>query len=100
MGKPRIELHNVLLDICPNVYFQPPESVRLKYPCIVYSRSSGVTSFANNFPYHFEDSYTITVMDRNPDSEIPLKIAMLPKCSKERHYTADNIHHDVFLKYH
>lgn len=47
----------------------------------------------------FIDRYQVTVIYRNPDSEIPSKIALLPMCSHERHYTKENLNHDVFNLY-
>lgn len=81
------------------VYFQPPKSTEMVYPCIVYERSYIKTEFANNTPYLFGKLYTVTVIDRDPDSLIPDKIASLPKCTFDRHFTADNLNHDVFSIY-
>jgi hypothetical protein len=82
-----------------NVYFQPPETVKLVYPCIIYSRSSGDTKFANNKPYINTKRYQLIVIDKNPDSIIPEVVTMLPMCKFERHYTKDNLNHDVFNIY-
>jgi len=82
-----------------NVYFQPPETIKLSYPGIIYSRNSGETRFANNKPYAHQLRYNIMVIDKNPDSEILEKIASLPMCTFERHYTADNLNHDVYNLY-
>lgn len=97
----RLELDTLLRSVSglSNVYFQPPTSVKMKYPCIRYERSAAVTRFADNAPYRFKKRYTITVIDRNPDSEIPNKIAVLPMCSYDRHYKADDLNHDVFTIY-
>lgn len=92
----RLKLHDELLKICPNVYFNPPETVKMNYPCIVYNRSNGNTTFADNNPYTFRVNYQITVIDRDPDSEIIDKVAMLPTCRYDRHYKADKLNHDVF----
>lgn len=54
---------------------------------------------ADNQPYALHDRYQVTVIYRNPDSEIPSKIALLPMCSHERHYTKENLNHDVFNLY-
>lgn len=101
MGRPRTELQTILEDLLgtKQVYFQPPESVRMTYPCIVYARNDGRTIFADNAPYRFMKRYSVTVIDRNPDSEIPDKVAQLPMCIFNRHYTADNLHHDSFELY-
>jgi len=81
------------------IYFQPPETVKLSYPCIIYSRNLGETRFANNKPYTHRLRYTIIVIDKNPDSEILEKVAMLPMCVFDRHYTSDNLNHDVYNLY-
>ena len=82
-----------------NVYYQPPETVKLLYPCIIYSRSSVFTQFANDNPYRLKTRYQVKVLDKNPDSIIPAKIAMLPMCSFDRSYKADNLNHDVYNLY-
>ena len=64
------------------------------------SRSFNIEpTFADNQPYALHDRYQVTAIYRNPDSEIPSKIAQLPMCSHERHYTKDNLNHDVFNLY-
>lgn len=92
----RLILHNSLKKIVPRVYFQPPESIRLEYPCIVYRRVSGNTIFADNEMYNFKIRYTIVLMDMNPDTIYLEKIAALPGCNYSTHYTSDGIYHDVF----
>lgn len=100
----RLELHEILCGIVnitePNgdrhTYFQPPESVKIKYPAIVYSRKDINSVHANDGVYAQFLGYEITVIDEDPDSEIVSKISKLPKCSFDRHYTKDNLNHDVF----
>ena len=82
-----------------NVYFDPPESVKMKYEAIRYSRKKIESRFANNSVYKQDDCYEVIAIYRNPDSELPRKISLLPKCSHDRHYVADNLHHDVFTIY-
>ena len=82
-----------------NVYFQPPESVRLKYPCILYSRSNEKVGFANDKPYTRQKQYQITVIDKDPDSVISKKIETLPMCAFDRSYTLDQLNHNVYNLY-
>lgn len=82
-----------------NVYFQPPPSVSMKYPAIVYSRMNIDMNYANNFAYSQKLAYKVTVIDRDPDSEFVKKVANLPMCSFDQHYTSDNLNHDVFTIY-
>ena len=97
----RIKLHEKLVGILGsrNVYFQPPESIKISYPCIIYKRSTGDTQFANDNPYTFRVRYQITYIDKNPDSDIIEKIADLPMCTFDRHFTTDNLNHDIFNLY-
>ena len=95
----RLDLHVALTDITPNVYFQPPPSVQMQYPCIVYERSDRVVDHANNKPYKHTKRYEVTVIDRDPDSTIPEEVASLPMCSFVRFFTADNLNHDVYELY-
>lgn len=98
MGQ-RLDLQKILENITANVYFQPPTNVQLQYPCIIYKRDFAETQFADNLPYSYERRYMITVIDQNPDSEIPGKVATLPKSLFNRFYTVDNLNHDVFSVY-
>lgn len=96
---PRLQLHQLLEAITPNVYFQPPTNVQLVYPCIMYERDYGDTKFADNHPYHHKKRYRVTVIDRDPDSLIPDLVAALPMCTFNRFFTADNLNHDVYSVY-
>lgn len=96
MAQSRLELHAILLTLADHVYFQPPENIKLNYPCIIYRRDSADTKFADNRPYRYKKRYQVMVIDQDPDSPIPDKVADLPSCVFERHYTADYLNHDVF----
>jgi hypothetical protein len=97
----RLKLHDLLCAALgsENVYFQPPSAGGMKYPCIVYSRTQINMKFAGNLLYNHKNGYTVTVIDPNPDSLIPDKVLNLPYCRFDRHYTADNLNHDVFNIY-
>jgi len=96
---PRSELQTLFESLIGtgNVYFQPPSSVRMAYPCIVYERSNIQTKFADNLPYSNAKQYRVTVIDKDPDSIIPDEILKLPKCVFDRHYNTENLNHDVFI---
>lgn len=93
---PRLELQALLETITPNVYFQPPPNNQMQYPCIRYERAKADAKHADNKLYAYTKQYQVTVIDRNPDSDIPDKVAQLPLCEHDRFYTADNLNHDVF----
>lgn len=94
----RIELHKVLVAVLgsSNVYYQPPSTITMKYPAIVYSRDNIKSTFANNNVYAIDNSYEVIVIDKNPDSEIPGKVALLPTCKFNTNYIKDNLNHDAF----
>jgi len=79
-----------------HVYFQPPSNVKMQYPCIVYSRDSAETEFADNHPYRVLKRYQVTYIDQDPDSDVPDKVALLPTATFDRFYVAANLNHDVY----
>lgn len=97
----RIQLHQILVDLLgsTNVYFQPPSTVQMKFPCIIYSRDTRDEKFADNILYLGKDRYSISVVDKNPDSDIPDKVGALPLTSFSQHYVVDNLNHDVYSTY-
>lgn len=82
-----------------NVYFQPPSTVKINYPCIIFKLNDVDTNFADDIPYISRKGYQVTVIDSNPDSLIPDKIGALPSCKFDRAYTADNLNHKVYSLY-
>lgn len=94
----RLELQAILTDILEtdHVYFQPPPTVKMVYPCIVYHRDYELVEYADDVPYKQRKRYLVTVIDPDPDSGIPDKVAALPLCVYDRFYTADNLNHDVY----
>lgn len=94
----RLELHEVLCSVLGsrNVYFQPPASIKMKYPAIVYKRDNIINSQANNEVYKQANKYQLIVIDQNPDSEIVQKISKLSRIRYDRHYVSDGLNHDAF----
>ena len=94
----RTDLQKLLESILDsrNVYYQPPNNLDMKYPAIVYEREDIKNGFANNKVYTQGTVYSVTVIDEDPDSEIVEKVSKLPRCRFDRHYTADNLNHDIF----
>lgn len=97
----RLLLHEELCSILGsrNVYFQPPESIKLEYPCIIYKRYNGSDRYADDIPYNFRFVYQVTLIERDPDSERVKKLALMPRCRYDRHFASDNLNHDVFVIY-
>lgn len=82
-----------------NVYFQEPGATLMAYPAIVYKLDNERAEFADNGPYRRTKRYMVTIIDKNPDSEIPDKVASMPMCSFSRRFTADKLNHTVYNLY-
>ena len=103
----RLKLHDEFVDILESknesesrVYFRPPESKKMKYPCIRYNQSDPHLKRANNKIYGYIDKYEGVVIDYDPDSEIPKKILEhFSMCSLEKPYVVDNLNHFPFTLY-
>ena len=97
----RLDLHAIFEDILgsKNVYHDPPESIKMHYPAIKYSRAKIENKHANDKVYKQDIRYEVIAIYRDPESDITLKIASLSKCTHDRHYISDNLHHDTFTLY-
>ena len=93
---PRLELQSLLEEVTDHVYFQPPANVQMQYPCIIYSRDGTSTDHANNGLYRHAKRYQVTVVDRNPDTELADKVEALRYTSFDRSFAADDLNHYVF----
>lgn len=94
----RLELHEKLVAILGsrNVYYQPPETLKIKYPAIIYKKSQIDTRFADNTRYINHTGYQVTIVDEDPDSEITERMLDFPLASFSSHYAYGNLNHDVF----
>lgn len=98
----RLELQTKLEELIGsrNVYFQPPESVKISYPCIVYKLGSGNVKYANDSVYRFVNSYEVTYICKNPDIEfIDKMLGHFKMCRFNRHYVTVGLNHYVFTLY-
>lgn len=95
----RLKLHSELLKLTTNVYYQPPSTYEMDYPCIRYTLSKDDVKYANNQRYINKDRYQLTIIDEDPDSDLPDKVKTLPLCQLDRTYVANDLNHWVFNLY-
>lgn len=97
----RLELHEELCNVLGsrNVYFQPPASVHMSYPAIVYSVNNLDNHLADNDIYAQNLQYQVIVIDEDPDSEVFNRMRRYRRARFVRPYTADNLYHFVFTIY-
>lgn len=82
------------------VNFQPPESIKLKYPCIIYNRDAGDILRADDSVYRHLHGYTVTTISRDPDNTIADDILRHFKyCYYVRRFVVDNLYHDILKLY-
>ena len=81
------------------VYYNPPASVKMRYPAVVYTRSEITNRFANNNVYRQWNQYEVTVISRDPDCDWIEKVSRMPRCSFVTSYVADNLYHNKFRLY-
>ena len=82
-----------------NVYYQPPESIKMQYPAIVYSRNALEKVSADNTAYAIHQSYHVVLIDRQPDSPIVDNLIRLPYSRHQSTYKSDGMNHDAFEIY-
>lgn len=98
----RLKLHAKLESLIgnSNVYFQPPASKELAYPCVIYSIGNGDVKYANDGVYCFTNRYTVSFIYKRPmPGLIETIVRELPKCREDRVYVVDNLNHYVFNVY-
>lgn len=83
-----------------NVYFNPPESMKISYPCIVYARSRKSIKRADDNAYSTRTGYDVTIIQRDPDASIVDSIFYsFPYVQYNRTFVSENLYHDVFVIY-
>lgn len=94
----RAKLSVILHDILGSdeVHFEPPESIKMKYPAIVYSRAKIQTHKADNIKYHVFDRYEVTYIHKTSEDEVLERLLDLEYASHDRIYKTNDLYHDVF----
>ena len=97
----RLDLQSLLEELLGsrNVYYTPPESIKMQYPAIRYSKKKIESVHADDSKYLMRDCYELIVISRTPDHPVIKQLLALPYCSYHRPYVADNLYHDVFTIY-
>jgi hypothetical protein len=97
----RLKLHEALCVILGSrhVYYDPPESIVMKYPAIVYSKARINDAFADNKKYLGKVSYEGTLIRKDDDDDILDRILELPYTTFGRAFTSSNLHHDTFTTF-
>lgn len=98
----RLKLHEELCELLgnENVYYNPPESLKMSYPCIRYNLSGMDHKHANDRIYNSTNRYELIVIDHDPDSDIPNRIlSHFQMCRFDRKYVSNNLNHFAITIY-
>lgn len=97
----QVELQSLLEELLEsrNVYYMPPENLKMKYDAIRYVKTDIRVDYASDSAYAMRDRYELTVISKLPDHPVIKKLLRLPYCSYSRQYVADNLYHDVLTIY-
>ena len=101
MAKSRLDLQTLLEGLMGsrNVYFQPPENLKLKYPCIIYRFVDIDTNKADDIKYLKFRRYELILIHSDPDNILVDAVEDLQYCEFDRSYVTDNLYHYVYTLY-
>lgn len=95
----RLQLQKDLVNLLgsKNVYYDPPETIKLQYPCFIYQSDIPYDVKANNRSYMYVKRYSVTYIDTNPDNDMTKRIlTTFGHASAGNPYTSDGLHHYPF----
>lgn len=93
----RLTLHAKLKTLFPNykLYFRPPNTIKLEYPCIVYDLAMQEPRHANNTLYTLYLEFEITIISVLP-GVTSSDILTIPSSRQQSHFISNNLVHDVY----
>ena len=80
-----------------NVYYNPPESLKMNFPCIVYNNSYIESIHADNIKYLDYTTYKITVISKKPDHPAIRAILDVPMTKFSANYTKNGFYYTVII---
>ena len=91
-------LHEILGS--DEVYFQKPESKKMRYPAVIYDRSDVLSFRADDKRYLKFDRYMVTFIHKDADNSLTDSFPdLLEYCEYDRTYKSEDLYHDVFTVY-
>lgn len=81
------------------VYFQPPENLKIEYPAVVFHLSKIEIDHASDTPYKGAKEYSVTLITKDPEPDVIDEILKIPYSSLDTTYISDGMNHFVFTVY-
>lgn len=83
-----------------NVYYNPPETLQMKYPCFVYNFREIQDRKADDTHYNMRTSYSLQYITSRVDSKMRIKVLEhFQFCRFDRFFVSDGLNHDNFVLY-
>lgn len=92
----RLDLSAKLKTLCQNVYFNPPSSLLMSYPAIVYTRRDIDAKSADNEIHVVTEIYQLTIISHDPDEPLVNLVSRIPRTNYIRDYRAEGLNHTLF----
>lgn len=91
-----------LVNNTQNVYYDPPDSIRMEYPCFRFENNNYDVTHADNKAYIKKPRWTVTYITRDVEeieivTDQMLNIFMY--CNFDTSFRSDNLEHAVFNLY-
>jgi hypothetical protein len=101
VAQSQAELQTLLREIegVTEAYFQKPGNLTLTPPYIVYEIDDEYVARADDTAFAFWNRYTVTIVDRDPDSPIRATVRDLPHASMDRKFISGGLYHFVYNLY-
>ena len=82
-----------------NVYFQPPESVKINYPCIIWNLSKTASTYADDRSYIQNPKYVIRYVSTEPDDQMRFTLVDVLGVPIIQVYCKDGLYHYIYELY-
>ena len=78
------------------IYYEPPESIKLTYPCAIMSRGNIQFADANNYKYLKTVRYSLTYITKTINDPLADTIAEYDHMVHGDSYTSDHLYHHTY----
>ena len=95
-SRKKLHSHIQVVSGMQKIYYNPGPAFRLEYPCIVYHLTTSRDERADNGIYTFTDVYSVTVIDKKPDSELAFKLRADARFKMTSSFVTEGLYHQTF----
>lgn len=98
----RIKMHNRFKELLESneVYYNPPDGKKIKYPCIIYKDKNFDIRYASDKAYKYDRVYQVSLIGSRPIDDLKNKLLLeLSYIRFDNSFVSDNLYHYVYTKY-